>query len=734
MSYSRESDTSQNTSTTFGRFHPAVQKWIYTKRWTELRDLQERAGRAILDGGRDVILAAATASGKTEAAFLPIVSRLAEDSEAGVGVLYISPLKALINDQYRRLKELCDLAKIPVHPWHGDVAASKKKDVLKGNGGLLLITPESLEALFVNRGMELPGLFGSLKYIVIDELHAFIGTERGKQLQSLMNRVDLVARAANPRIALSATLGDMALAAEYLRPGKAGMVEIIESDEGEAELLLQVRGYLWRSPDDDAEDEIDANQIANHIFTHLRGEHNLIFANSRRNVEQYADLLRRKSETDNVPNEFYPHHGNLSKELRENLERALKQDKPISAICTSTLELGIDIGSVHSVAQIGCPPSVAGLRQRLGRSGRRAGQPAILRVYHSEDAIDTRTSAPDLLRIRLFQSVAMIQLALRGWFEPPITHALHLSTLVQQFLSIVVQHGGVKAREAYSALCKHGPFRDVTPDMFVQILRTLARGEYLMQASDGTLLLGPRGERITGHYSFYAAFSVDIEYRISCQGKTLGTIPIDYAIAPGMYIIFAGKRWKIVDVTNEDRKIEVIPGQAGKVPRFGGDPGFLHDEILKEMYSLYQDDSVPRYLNKGAVRLLEEGRKYFKEFQLDKTCMALSGNTTYLFPWIGTAALNAISLALLQHEIPTDLKTSYLIAEAGSDKVTEVLKSLASQPAPSGPHLASAARNKQSEKYHHMLSEELLREDYASLKLDVARAWYWLENWQYSIA
>ena len=623
----------------------------------------------------------------------------------------------------RRLKELCDMAKVPVHPWHGDVANSKKKAVLKGNGGILLITPESLEALFVNRGIELPALFGALRYIVIDELHIFIGTERGKQLQSLMHRVDLVTRVANPRVALSATLGDMQLAAEYLRPGKTDRVEIVESEGEEAEIQMQVRGYLKKHPSDESDEETDALKIANHLYTHLRGEHNLIFANSRGNVEHYADLLRRKSEKENVPNEFYPHHGNLSKELRENLERALKKETPVSAVCTSTLELGIDIGSVNSVAQIGCPPSVAGLRQRWGRSGRRAGQPTILRVYHSEAEIDSMTTVPDLLRIRLFQTVAMIELALRKWYEPPQSHALHLSTLVQQFLSMVVQHGGVKAHEVYRALCEHGPFRQVTPAMFADVLRSLAAGEYIMQASDGTLLLGPKGERLTAHYSFYAAFSVDEEYRITCAGKTLGTLPISHAIAPGMFIIFAGKRWKILEVSSEDRQINVAPSQAGKVPIFGGDPGFLHQEVLLEMFRLYMSESIPRYLNRGATRLLLEGRKYFKEFELDKKWFVPAGKQTYLFLWIGTAALNAVSLALLKNDISVDLQNSYLIAEEEISIVKSVLEGCAAQPLPEAKQLAAVSQNKNAEKYHYLLSEELLCQDYASLKLDLLLGW-----------
>ena len=710
-------------SSLFERLHPDVQKWIYSKKWTELRDLQEKAGKIILDSSNDVILAAATASGKTEAAFLPIISQLAREKEKGIRVLYISPLKALINDQYKRLKELCDIARIPIHPWHGDVANSKKKDVIKGNGGVLLITPESLEALFVNQGGDLNTFFSSLKFVVIDELHVFIGTERGKQLQSLMHRVDLVTRQVNPRIALSATLGDMQLAAEYLRPAKSERVEVVVSDEGEAELLMQVRGYLIKNPKNDSEEDIASRQIVNHIFTHLRGEHNLIFANSRMSVEHYSDLLRDISLEARVPNEFYPHHGNLSKELREKLEHALKKDAPISAICTSTLELGIDIGSVNSVAQIGCPPSVAALRQRLGRSGRREGQPAILRVYHTEKEIDPNTSVPDLLRIGLFQTIAMIELSLKGWFEPPHGHAFHLSTLVQQFLSMVVQHGGINAKEAYSALCEFGPFSEVSPITFADLLRSLALEDCIMQASDGTILLGPKGERLTGHYSFYAAFSVAEEYRIMCSGKTLGTIPVDFGIAPGMYIIFAGTRWKILDVSSEDKKITVIPSQAGKVPRFGGAIGFLHERVLIEMFSLYKGDSIPRYLNQEAKKLLAEGRKYFIEYGLEENWFISEGETSYFFPWLGTAALNAISLMLMKHKISTGLNNSYLAVEADQHRILSILDSITHEPQPSGEELASYSINKNSEKYHYLLSDKLLNLDFASSKLDVSSAW-----------
>ena len=183
------------TSNAFQLLHPAVQRWIYEQGWTELRDAQERAAGPILDGSLDVIIASATASGKTEAAFLPICSRLLAPENSGASVLYVSPLKALINDQSDRMERLCETLEIPVHPWHGDIPQGRKREFLKQPSGILLITPESLEAIFVNRGSSVALLFSKLLYVIVDELHSFIGSERGQQLQSLLRRVEHAVRA-----------------------------------------------------------------------------------------------------------------------------------------------------------------------------------------------------------------------------------------------------------------------------------------------------------------------------------------------------------------------------------------------------------------------------------------------------------------------------------------------------------------------------------------------------------
>ncbi|WP_204742178.1 DEAD/DEAH box helicase [Guyparkeria sp. SCN-R1] len=376
--------------TAFDHLARPIQKWIRQKGWRELRNIQSRAIRFICESDADLIIAASTAGGKTEAAFLPLVSQVIDEPAdvGGFDVLYIGPLKALITDQADRLKAITRETELSVTPWHGDVSQSIKAKGLRSPRGILLITPESLEALFIRRGLEIPRLFGATRAVVIDELHTVLDSERGVQLRSLLTRLEHSLKRPIRRIGLSATLGDMGLARGYLRPDHATSVGLIEAEGGEAELKLQLRGYISGAGDTNAPSATDA--IANHLFRTLRGNDNLIFAGARQSVEIYADRLRALCEREHLPHEFYPHHASLSREHRDFVERRLKDPgHPTTAVCTSTLELGIDIGDVNSIAQIGAPFTVAALRQRLGRSGRREGQPAILRQY----AIETRLEA-----------------------------------------------------------------------------------------------------------------------------------------------------------------------------------------------------------------------------------------------------------------------------------------------------------------------------------------------------
>ncbi|WP_434043920.1 MULTISPECIES: DEAD/DEAH box helicase [Sorangium] len=704
--------------------HEKIQRWIWDEQWKKLRDLQEFAVEPILSGERDVILSAATASGKTEAAFFPICTRIVEGESTGVRALYVSPLKALINDQFRRLEQLCERLNIPVHRWHGDVSSERKKRFLQHPGGILLITPESLEALFVVHGSQITRLLQPISYAVIDELHSFIGSERGRQLQSLLHRMELAVKRRVPRVALSATLGDMKMAAEFLRPGHADEVHMITSAASGGELRLIVRGFLTRRLEGTPEDEVteDVHAIADQLFRTLRGSDNLIFANRRGEVELYADLLARRSERERVPNEFFAHHGSLAKELREDVEARLKKEipGPVSVVCTSTLEMGIDIGSVRSVAQLGAPFSVASLRQRLGRSGRREGEPAVLRAYVREEEVTDRTAPPQQIRAHLVQTIAIISLLLEKWCEPPVTGKLHLSTLVQQLLSMIAQYGGVRPLDAYRVLCETGPFTGISRAMFASLLRCLGQAEIVTQSSDGTLLLDRTGERVVNHYSFFTAFQTPEEFRLVNEGRTLGTLPVKNPLVEGAYVIFAGRRWQILSVDLDHKVVDLAAATGGRVPSFGDGGGFVHDRVRERMRELYGSFEIPSFLDARAGELLVEGRINFERLGLRERQVIAWGADAILFPWAGDRIMNTMTVMMTKRGFEVaGLGVALLVSRTTPERVSATLSEIFNEGPCDSASLAKTVTNKAVEKHDNYLSEDLLSAAYASGMLDV---------------
>lgn len=744
-------------STAYELYHRRVQRWIYDTGWERLRDIQERAAAPILTGECDVIIAAATASGKTEAAWLPICSALVRQREAdeagpGVQALFVSPLKALINDQYDRMTRLCDRLDIPVHRWHGDVAASRKSLVMRAPNGVLLITPESIEAMFVNHGDRIGRVLGDLRYAVIDELHSFIGTERGAQLQSLLHRVELCARRGVPRIALSATLGDFTAAAEFLRPGKGSSVRVVCSADDSGEIRLQLRGYRTGAPPrtgppgaglpgtdppagdphgqpgTDPGDNVETHDIApiaDHLFRTLREHDNLIFANSRAAVETYADMLTRRSNATKISTQFLAHHGSLAKEIREYVEERLKDGStPVTAICTSTLEMGIDVGSVHSIAQIGAPPTVSSLRQRLGRSGRREDQPAVIRMYVSECELTDRTPPSDALRDELFQTIAMVELLLASWYESPDATGTHLSTLIQQILSVLAQHGAVSVGQVHQILCGQGPFGHVGKSTFSVLLRDMGRHDLIRQDSRGLLLLGGQGDRLVNHYSFYAAFHTSQDYRLVADGRTLGSLPVERPILPGTLLIFGGRRWRVLGVDIAQRVIELTGSGDGQPPTFPGSGGEVADQVRRTMRALYQSQEIPRYLDSTARALLAEGRAVFHRFGHADQGIFGWGYETLLFPWRGDRIMNTLLVTFARHGLNVGQDGVCLTVKGITPTgLWALIHELAAAPQPDPLALADTVRAKARDKYDRYLGEDLLNLAYAARSLDVPAAW-----------
>lgn len=644
-------------ASSYDRLHSEVRRWIRDEGWTELRAVQDRSIRAILDSKSDILISATTAVGKTEAAFLPLLGTAAERTGPGLSILYVSPLKALINDQARRLGGLCDRMELPLVKWHGDAPAGPKARTLKQPCGIVLITPESIEAMLLRRPDAAHRLFATLDAIIIDELHAFLQGPRGLHLSSLLQRIDALSNRRARRVGLSATIGDPELAARWLCREAPGTVVQVSVDGGQPELRLQVRGYVEppehaKGEEFGGEEPADAlGHIADHIYQHLRGTNNLVFAGSRRNVEALADRLRRRSEADRVPNEFLPHHGSLSRELREELEARLKDGTvPTTAVATTTLELGIDIGSVGSVAQLGAPRSLAGLRQRLGRSGRRAGSPAVLRIYVREKHPAVDSDPLDRLRLSTVRATAAVRLLLAHFIEPPTALDPSLASVVlHQTLSLIVERGAMPAKALHRALCATGPLAMAAGD-FALLLKAMAAPETALieQASDGLIMLGVGGERLTSARDFYANFATDDEWRLVASGRPLGTIPLSNAIAIGSLIGFAGQRWRVTAVDDRAKVVEVSRHPAGRLPLFDGATGEpLHDRLAAEMRTVLAEQDEPAYLDRAAKELLHEGREAYLNLELDRHLLVDAGRDTHLLTWRGSAVNAVVAILLL---------------------------------------------------------------------------------------
>lgn len=614
--------------------------------------MQAEAVAAILGTTDDVLISAPTASGKTEAAFLPVLSSVAQPAAPGVSVLYVAPLKALINDQFGRMELLCERLGLPLVRWHGDASAGPKKRLVTKPHGVLLITPESIEALLCRRSAIARSLLCNLRFVIVDEVHAFLAGPRGTHLASLLGRVDALLTTSARRVGLSATMGDLEAAARWLAPAAPANVRVVRSTSTGSTLQLQVRGVLEPARAAGGDDTISAGfrAVVGHLFTTLRGSNALVFGGSRTRVEMVADRLRELCEKNGVPNEFFPHHGNLSRELREDLERRLRDGSPpTTAVCTSTLELGIDIGSVTAVAQVGAPRSIASLRQRLGRAGRRSGTPAVLRVYVLEEELGKDAGVLDQLRPEAVRAVSAIRLLGKGFIEGVEACEGIASALLHQTLSLICERGGTRADAAYKLLCGPGPFCSVSPHLYVSLLRSMGdpRTALIEQASDGTLMLGPAGEELTGSRDFYALFASGEDWRVVTAGMSLGGVPLSEPATPGNLIVFAGRRWIILEVDQASRVLTVAAHRGGKPPAFsGGSPEPVADRLSMEMLDVYRSDDGPAWLDPMMARFLAEGRAAFVRLGLASRQVIRSGDDVHLLTWRGSRANGLLAILL----------------------------------------------------------------------------------------
>lgn len=643
----------------FDRYVPFIQDYICSSGWKALRSVQEAAGEAIFNTQDNVLITASTASGKTEAAFFPVLTLIDEDPPSSVAVMYIAPLKALINDQFGRLNELCEQAGIPVTRWHGDVPQSQKRKLMRKPQGILQITPESLESLMINKHMEIPSLFADLRFIVIDEIHSLLRSDRGLQTFCLIERMCALAGCHPRRIGLSATIGSPEAAGLFLASGSGRKTVIPRFDGGKEVWRLSMEHFFNTSPqaDEGKDDNMvpslsvekptdTAPQAADpgigYIFEHTKGKKCLIFTNSREECEAVCQNLRHYCEVKHEPERFLIHHGNLSASYRESAEEEMKDDDSLMSVCaTATLELGIDIGKLERAFQIDAPFTVSGFLQRLGRTGRR-GNPAEMWFVMREEHPEARAMMPDLIPWYLIQGIALVQLYIEERFvEPPRTGRLPYSLLYHQTMSTLAAGGEMSPRSLASRVLCLSSFRNITQDDYRILLRHLIENDHICRTENGGLILGLTGERIVNNYKFYAVFQENIEYSVHSGSEELGTI-----VKPppcGDKIAIAGRVWLVEEVDHRKKEVYCTLVK-GSIPAYFGDvAGDIHTRILERMYKVLDEEKSYPYLMKHAVCRLRDARSTFmKAGMKDHPLVHLGGNMWALFPWLGSYAFLAL--------------------------------------------------------------------------------------------
>ncbi len=700
----------------FSRLAPFLREFIYAEAWDDLRPIQVEAIEAIFDSDDDVLIAAGTASGKTEAAFLPILSRLHAEPPApdgtnrgSVRALYVGPLKALINDQFERLELLCQQGGIPVHRWHGDVAASRKSDLLEAPGGVLQITPESIESLFVNKSNKLAALFGGLRFIVVDEVHSFLESDRGAQLRCQLERLSEYAQSRPRRVGLSATVGDFETAKRWLNPTQPDRVRLINPPGATASIKFSHLHFIA----DEAPPE-----LIDDLYTLTRDRKTLIFCNSRADVETITAELNALCRRDKREERYLPHHGSISKEVREAAEERM-QDKhrAASAVCTSTLELGIDIGRLDLVAQVNSTHSVMSFVQRLGRSGRRPGAPRVMQVYTVVPQSESNTSLYERLPFNLLKALAVAELFAEGWIEPPAERARPYNVLYQQLLSRLVERHGASPRDLVGFFVKSGVFPGVSADDYAILLKHLAKIDHIQQLPDGNLILGLAGEKVVRSRDFYAVFESAEELEVRHGERVLGRIGNSPGLEPGMCLRLAGEMWEIKEIVLARKEVLVVPAKEARQVMFEGSGApELHSRVAQKVREILLGDSLPPYLSPQGQAALAEARRLHKQLPEG---LEPSGSSRVILPWTGTRAARTLKAMLERAGCEVEFPLFPWIMQVNGG-LRSALRQLQDSP-PAAADLAASLplAEIRTHKFDEFLPESLLRARAAEDWLDV---------------
>lgn len=604
---------------------------IHKLGWRELTSIQEQTIPQVIDG-KNVILLAPTAGGKTEAAFLPVLHLLFQEKLHGTAVLYVSPIKALLNNQEERLKRLSSFVYGSVFKWHGDVENAEKTKFFKETSNILMITPESLEVILMSKKIEKDEFFQSIRFIVIDEIHSFADSERGIHLMALLERIQQYSKYDIQRIGLSATVGNPEQIGIWMKGSSKRDTIVINPTKEKKEKKIEVK-IIKRDED-----------LGKEICKRIYGKKSLLFSNSRNGAEGIKDLIT----TNGI--EAYVHHSSIDKRFRELAEEKFKIGTNTCIIATSTLELGIDIGDLDIVLQIDAPYSVSSFLQRLGRTGRRKDSIAHFVFFPTK---------PE----KLLLAVAILNLAIKGYVEDVYVTNISYDLMFQQVLTMSLSSFGVNKDSIYNVLSKAYAFSGISKEEYDNLIRYMIESKFI-QSDRNKIYIDDETEKRFGYQNFltlYSAFETNKEFTVRFKNRPIGTLERWFVNALGedFQFVLAGKAWQTDKIDYDKSIIYVVEANSAMPPRWISADGFLSFELAQEMLRVLTTETRYPYLNEYELRLINDMRYENQAFGLKMNKMIIEetkdGFDFYTFA--GNKVNYTIAMSLLSISSAIEVKS-----------------------------------------------------------------------------
>ncbi len=725
----------------FYRYAPFIRDYIYRNKWDELHEIQVAAAEIIFDTEDNLLLTSGTASGKTEAAFLPVLTELWENPSASVGALYVSPLKALINDQFERLEELLEEADIPVTKWHGDASETQKKKLLKNPRGVMQTTPESLESLLIRNSSGAYRLFSDLRFVIIDEVHYFMDSDRGLQLLSILERLQRLIGFEPRRIGLSATLGDPANAEKWLSMGSSAVCTTPRVKEKGRKVRLSVRFFPIAEKIPHKDSKVLLENYYNYLYEITHGKRCILFSNSKGEVEENIAHLKRISEKNHASDCYLVHHANVSHALREFAEQRMRSGElPVCTGATVTLELGIDLGHLERIVQTGCPLTVSGFVQRLGRTGRRGGAGEMYFAFRQDMSVPQNLFYKDVNWDFVMCAAEILLYTRERWVEPMYLPKLPYNLLYHQTMAVMASSGSVKPRDLAKRILTLSVFKYVSKEDYRLLLGHLLENGHLERCEDGGLLIGEKGERVVSDYEFLAVFSVPLEFTVRHDSEVIGTVQNPFP--PKSQFALAGQAWEVTELDKKALIIYVkkIEGISANMWTDTGNE-YVHTRVMKMMLEIIRSDEQYAFLDESARKRLNDIRALCRNaaggelvtdkmlrdgapFVGERMILPITDTSYAVFPFLGTRGTMALMYALRERGFRANVYLSRYIPvciEVQTDRGMNALASVLNDIRANGADKYGFSIPENCEisgKYNEYIPRELLTKQYIEDYLD----------------